>query len=194
LTGAIGSGKSTVARMLGEMGGLVVDADANAKEALELPEVRQQLIDWWGPGVLDERGQPDRGAIARIVFNDPHQRRRLEGLIHPIVRAKQTRLIERAREDPSVAFVVLDVPLLVEVGSHELCDHLLYVDADRETRLRRVAQNRGWTEKELNQREKNQAPLDKKLKFAHHIIDNNSSEVDCRAQVRSFLASIQSSS
>ena len=78
LTGAIGSGKSTVARMLGEMGGLVVDADANAKEALELPEVRQQLIDWWGPGVLDERGREAIGSTVRLESGPSVQYRQVQ--------------------------------------------------------------------------------------------------------------------
>src|SRR5687768_13103209 len=83
LAGGIGSGKSAVAKMLGEMGCLVSDSDAAARDAMRDPKIKATIVQWWGGRVLDERGEIDRSALAKIVFNDPAERRRLESITHP---------------------------------------------------------------------------------------------------------------
>src|SRR6185295_19074935 len=83
IAGGIGSGKSQVAKLLGELGAVVIDADAMAHAELDDPEVRQTLTNWWGPGVVGTDGKIDRKRIGAIVFNDPAQRTRLEALVHP---------------------------------------------------------------------------------------------------------------
>lgn len=187
LAGGIGAGKSTVARIMGELGGWVIDADALAREALNRPEVRDRLVGWWGRGILDAEGRADRRRIAARVFEDPAERRRLEDLIHPIVSAERDREIERAQADAEARFIVLDVPLLFEVGLEKRCDRIVFVDADEAVRLERVAE-RGWDAEELRRREKNQRPLDSKRRAAHNVIVNNGSEAECYRQVRRLLS------
>lgn len=172
---------------MARMGGYVIDADALARQALQRPEVREQLMGWWGPGVLDEQGRIDRRRIADRVFDDPEQRRRLESLIHPMVGEERRRLVEQAHADPGIKFIVQDVPLLFEVGLDKECDFTVFVDAAPETRLRRVEKARGWDRAELERREKNQWPLDRKRKAADAIIDNDGDEAKCLGQVRSLL-------
>lgn len=187
LAGGIGSGKSTVARVMAGEGGLVIDADALAHESLRRSDVTGQIREWWGPGVLDERGEPDRAALARIIFDDPAQRRRLEGLIHPLVAQRREQMIEAARSDPSVRFIVLDVPLLMEVGLDRECDRVVFVEADEQTRLDRVKRQRGWDREELTRRQSQQMTLDRKRSLAHDIIRNDQGEGATLAQVRELL-------
>ena len=168
LTGGIASGKSYVAQLLAELGASVFDADAHAHEALEQPDVLAQLTDRWGDGVTDERGGPDRKAIAKKVFGDGPEAATeldfLEGVIHPIVR-------ERLREDLSTAraagvvAAVLDVPLLLEAGWDKECAAVLFVDTPDPTRKLRAAE-RGWTPDEFASREKSQMPIEEKRRRA----------------------------
>lgn len=189
--GGIGSGKSTVARrMAASFGGMRIDADADAKAALEEPAVRDQLVRWWGSSVLDERGRIDRAAVASIVFDDAAARRRLESVVHPRVAAKREAKLAEAASDASVRFVVLDVPLLAEVGLTERCDALVFVEAGWSARAARVRRARGWDEAELARREKNQMPLDRKRDLAHYVVSNDASEAECLAQVREVVSRI----
>ncbi|MDH3583642.1 MAG: dephospho-CoA kinase [Phycisphaerae bacterium] len=187
LAGGIGSGKSTVARLMGELGATVIDADRIAREALERPDVRDRLVEWWGPEILDEQGRADRRKIAAIVFEDVEQRQRLEALVHPIVAEERDGELERAQSDPGVRLIVLDVPLLFEVGLDRTCDRVVFVDVPAETRLARVAATRGWDRSQWQQREKNQWPLDRKRGLADDIITNDSTEAACLDQVRELL-------
>lgn len=192
LAGGIGSGKSTVARLMGTMGGYVIDADALAREALGRPEIAERLVEWWGSEILDAEGRVDRRRVADRVFHDPAERQRLEQLIHPLVGEERDRRLNAARADPRVPFIVLDVPLLFEVGLDKACDYVFFIDADAEVRLRRVQQTRGWDRAELERREKNQASLDKKRDGSDGIITNNGDEAQCLAQIRSMLDRILS--
>ena len=187
LAGGIGSGKSTVARLMGSMGGYVIDADRLAREALDRPEVREELVRWWGTAVLDAGGRVDRKCLADQVFDDPSARQRLEGLIHPLVQRERARLAKAAEADPNVRFIVQDVPLLFEVGADKECDLVVFVDASPETRRERLQQARGWNGAELERREKNQWPLDRKKSGSHAIITNDGDESQCFEQVRSTL-------
>jgi len=186
VVGGMGSGKSMVARQMELLGGSVFDADAAAARALDRPEVRDAIREAWGEPVFDESGRVDRKALAVVAFASESERRRLEQIVHPRVRAELDRHVAEARADPLTAFVVLDVPLLLEVGWAELCDRIVFVRADRATRLARLAE-RGWDEAEVDRRENSQMPLDMKLKFAHDVVDNNASEAACLAQVRRIV-------
>lgn len=187
LAGGIGSGKSAVARLLGTMGGYVIDADAIAKETLGRPEVRDKLVEWWGPDVLDSQGWVDRRRVSERVFDDPEQRQRLEALIHPLVSEERRKRVESAEGMGGVRFIVLDVPLLFEVGLDKACDELVFVEAAPEVRLRRVTEARGWDREELERREKNQWPPQRKKAACDDIIVNNGDESQCLSQVHALL-------
>src|SRR5438552_2065527 len=110
ITGGIGSGKSFVASLFGELGCLVIDSDAQVSAAYELPEVKESLRQWWGDEVFDGKGAIVRPAIARRVFADPVERRRLEGLLHPIVGRMRDEAMAAAANDPKVRAYVWDIP------------------------------------------------------------------------------------
>ncbi|MFN7021451.1 MAG: dephospho-CoA kinase [Phycisphaerales bacterium] len=191
LAGGIGAGKSEVGRILQSLGCLVIDSDLRAREALDRPEVRERLVSWWGEDVLSPEGRVDRSKIASIIFSDSAQRKRLEELIHPIVRQDRAAMIAQARASarPPVAIIV-DAPLLFEAGLDKECDAVFFVDAPAELRLARVIQSRGWTRDDLRRREQSQLPLEIKKSRSTLVIPNQGSDSDLRQAVASALASV----
>lgn len=190
LTGGIGSGKSLVARQFASLGCAVIDADELAREALDSPAVREQLRQWWGAEALGQDGRVNRRMVAQKVFNNPQELARLEGLIHPQVHAGRERLRRQYLADTDVVAIVEDCPLLLEKGIDAGCDVVVFVDAPRAVRLARVAASRGWTEAELDRREKNQWPLDKKVQRADYVIKNDAGVQECLTQTRRVLSQI----
>lgn len=172
LAGGVGSGKSTIAKVLGELGYLVIDSDQLARAALDRAEVRATLISWWGPGVVNAEGKIDRAKIASIVFQKPEERARLEALVHPLVKHGREQVVERAAAEGRRG-VVVDAPLLFEAGSDKDVDCVLFVDTPREMRLARVKQTRGWDEAELARRETAQWPLEKKRGLSQAVVRND---------------------
>jgi dephospho-CoA kinase len=188
LAGGIASGKSAVASLLAELGCAVFDADRAAREVLLLPEVRAQIVSWWGESVLGESGEIDRRAVAAIVFDDPEARRRLEGLTHPLIEARRLAAVAAVpREAPAI---VIDAPLLFEAGLDQACDAVIFVDAPRDRRLARAQSTRGWDELEFVRREESQLPLDVKRSAADHVIENDGDLDGLTDQVREILRKI----
>jgi len=190
LTGGIGAGKSAVGQALAERGFLLVDSDKDAKAALDRPEIRAQLVEWWGAQVLSPEGTVDRKAVGGIVFGDPQQRARLEALIHPLVKAGRSELVERARREGRPG-VVVDAPLLFEAGSDAECDAVLYVDAPREVRIERVSRTRGWDQAELDRRENAQLPLEEKRRRSDEVVVNDSTPEVLKHRVGEALQKLQ---
>ncbi|MHC4218892.1 MAG: dephospho-CoA kinase [Planctomycetota bacterium] len=171
LAGGVGAGKSAVAAILSRLGCLVCNSDDLAREALRDPAIRTELVGWWDRDILDEAGEIDRAAVARIVFSRPVELKRLESLVHPWIEARRKALFEQAPVDACA--LVIDAPLLFEAGLDAECDAVIFVDADLETRLARVAEGRGWDEQELGKREDSQLPLDDKRARSDYVVSNN---------------------
>lgn len=186
LAGGIGSGKSAVARMLGELGAIVSDSDAEARRALQRADVRARLVEMWGREILDEQGEVDRAMVAGIVFSLPEAREKLEQIVHPIVHRARLRQLVRARRERAPALVI-DAPLLFEAGVDEECDLVVFVDAPLEARLERVRAGRGWDEGELRRREAAQMDLREKRRRADEIIVNDSDQRALRERVDDFF-------
>lgn len=188
LAGGIGSGKSTVAQMLAELGCLVSNSDDLARAALRDPAIKSQIVQWWGEGVQDKQGEIDRAKVASIVFDDPAERKRLEALVHPWIEARRRE--QFASAPPEAPALVIDAPLLFEANLDKHVDVVIYVDADRPVRLSRVMATRGWTEAELAKREQSQLPLDEKRSRADYIVMNNGDLSELRSQIRQILSTI----
>lgn len=186
LAGGVGSGKSEVARAMADRGLLVSDSDRAAREALDRPEVRARLVAWWGEGILGDDGRVDRKRVASIVFGDEAERRRLEGLVHPIVRRGRAELLEEAR-DSGAPGVVVDAPLLFEAGLDAECDAVVFVEAPAEARRARVRDTRGWDEGEMERREKVQLPLDAKRERSDYVVVNDADLATLRSRVERIL-------
>ncbi|HEX8914053.1 MAG TPA: dephospho-CoA kinase [Humisphaera sp.] len=172
IAGGVGSGKSHVARLFGQLGCVVIDSDAQVTEAYALPEVREAIRQWWGDAVLLPDGRVDRRAIAARVFASREERARLEALIHPVVaRLRDEKMHAAVTPVTPVAFV-WDTPLLFETGLAAACDAVVFVDTPRAARVARVRATREWDEAELDRRENSQWPLDKKRALSHHVLTN----------------------
>ena len=188
LTGSIAAGKTAVARIFAELGCMVVDSDADARAALDRPEVRDSIVSWWGPGVVSADGSVDRKAVGKIVFADAGERSRLERLVHPIVRRSRESLIEQAAS-AGARVVVADVPLLFEAGVDAECDVTVYVDAPVEVRRER-ARARGWDEGELERRESAQWAVAMKKARADERIENAGTTQELRETIARLLERI----
>ena len=183
LAGGIASGKSTVARMFGELGAVVIDADAIARSVLEAPTVREKLRERWGADVFQDDGRPDPSRIADVVFSDSEELAALNRLVHPPTGEEIQARIERASGNAEVRLIVVDAPLLFETELQTCCDAVLFVAADEHARLSRAGASRNWTREEVTRRESAQMPPQAKERLAGATIDNNGSPEETRSQV-----------
>jgi dephospho-CoA kinase len=189
LTGGIGSGKSTVARLLADKGAVVIDADRLAREVVEPgTEAYRRVVERFGPGVVAPDGTLDRPALARIVFADPEARRDLERITHPAIGARMAeRMAELSGTD---AVVVLDVPLLVESGRTDVAG-VIVVDCPEEVAVERLVAQRGMDPVDARRRMAAQASREERLARADFVIDNSGSPEELRAQVERAWAWIE---
>ncbi|MFQ3679602.1 MAG: dephospho-CoA kinase [Pseudanabaenaceae cyanobacterium] len=182
MTGGLASGKSTVARYLRERHGLPVwDADRLAAEGLNqyAPTVQER----YGAAVRSPDGTLNRGAIAEIVFADPVERRWLEALLHPYVRAR----LQAATTGPD-PLVVLDVPLLWEANMTDLANEIWVVFCSPEQQRQRAAQRHGWSPAHIAQRLAAQWPLTAKAQRADLVLDNRQDMPHLYAQIDRAVA------
>jgi len=183
LTGGIGTGKSTVSAMLRDLGATVIDAD-EATRAVQAPgsEGLRRLAAEFGDGILTLGGELDRTRLADIAFNDPEARRRLNAIVHPLVREwmaeRQQEAVERG--DP---VVVMDIPLLFEARGAGAFETVLLVYAPEELQLERLVQLRGMTADAARARIAAQMPIEEKRRQATYVIENTGDLDDLRRRV-----------
>ncbi len=199
LAGGIGAGKSTVARILAEEGCVVADSDDLARQAYNDPEIRRQLVAWWGDRIRGCRGchaEPDslpppvdRRAIAAIIFEQPTERARLESLIHPWIARHRDALFAAA--PAGTRALVIDAPLLFETGLDKRCDRVIFVDSSTETRLSRVRAARGWDAGELGRREAAQWPVERKRSESTDIVRNEGDREALAGRIRQILSELR---
>ena len=197
LTGGIGSGKSTVARLLEKHGACVLDADAIVHE-LEGPGQRlaAEIGKSFGSHVLRSDGSVNRAALGALVFRDPEARKRLNQLIHPHVGGEIARRVQAARS-AGVPVLVLDIPLLLETRDPSLSARsLLGIEAvvvvwvPLETQIARLMQRDHFSQEEALQRIHAQMPLDEKRELADHVVDNSGALEDTEGQVRALWTAL----
>jgi dephospho-CoA kinase len=181
LTGGIGSGKSTVSRMLEERGAVVLDADAFARAAVVSgsPGLRS-VVARFGPDVLTPDGDLDRPKLASIVFADPQALSDLEAIVHPEVRRMFADGIEENLDGDRV--VVLVNPLLIEMGTHRDCDVVVVISTSSETQIARSVA-RGMIEADVRARMAAQLPLEERARIADVLIDNEGTFADLEREV-----------
>ena len=183
LIGGVASGKSAVANLFAAQGAVILDADRVGHEVLREPAVIENLVARWGQGILNETGEINRSAVARIVFAAGHENERefLNRVTHPRIAARlQEQLAEFRRAN--VPAVVLDAALLLEAKWDHLCDEIIFIDVPEEQRLAR-ARTRGWDAGELARREATQLPLAEKKRRASVTLLNNGSVADLAERV-----------
>ena len=187
ILGGIGSGKTAVAAQFAKLGCAVIDADQIAHELLEEAAVKEKIIGCFGDSILDCSGRIDRKKLAQIAFAGKEQSASLNNIIHPGVLARTEELIEQYNNQSQVKAIVLDMPLLVEVGWEKRCDRLIFVDCKAPLRAVR-AEKMGISENELKIRENLQISLDNKAKVSDNKVDNNSDLAALAKQVAEIFS------
>ena len=181
LTGGVASGKSTVSAILRELGAVVIDADALAREVVDAgtPGLAA-VVAAFGPEVLGPEGALDRPRLGALVFADAERRTALEAIVHPLVRARASEIEASA---PLGSVVVHDIPLLVETGQAGSFDAVLVVDVPVDVQVARAMRDRGWSEDDARARIGAQASREERLAAATHVIDNAGTPEDLRQRV-----------
>lgn len=188
LTGNLGSGKSTVGRMLKDLGAFVIDADEVIHSFYRKGHpVLEKVVRLLGEGILDEEGNGDRKKIAEIVFKDPEKLRKLEEITHGALYEELENIYSELPED-SVVFV--EAALLIEKGTYKKYDKTLLVYAPYEVCKRR-ALKKGMSEEDFERRWKRQMSPEEKLKYADFVIDNSGSLEETRRQTEEVFEAIR---
>lgn len=182
LTGGIASGKSTVSRMLRELGAHVLDADVIAREVVEPGTPGLQAVAERFPGVLDPDGRLDRANLGARVFGDPQERAALNALLHPLI-GQQFMLRTQALAEQGVERVLYDAPLLIENRLHLGMDGVVLVWVPREVQKARLMGRDGLDEVAAEARLAAQLPLDEKRQHATWVVDNSGELGTTRARV-----------
>ncbi len=181
ILGGIASGKSTVAAEFGKLGCAVIDADKIAHELLDNSIIRQKIFAVFGNSILGADGGIDRGKLGELAFSQAEKLSELTKILHPPVLAEIERQVQYLQEDTTIKAIVIDMPLLLEVGWDKHCDKLIFVDCDEKIRFQRASKMPFLSADKLIIRENFQISLDKKVSIAENTIDNNS---DLSALVR----------
>lgn len=201
LTGGIASGKSTVSGMLRELGAVIIDADEVSREVVA-PGTRgwRQIVDTFGPGVLRPDGSINRRKLGGMVFGDKDALDKLDSIVHPLVMARVedtlAKLSRGVTEGESgtgegTKVVVLDAPLLFEVGADRLVDEVWVVSVDPETQMERLIRRDGYSKAEALSRMTSQMPLPEKERLSDVVIDNRGDPESTRRQVLAYWEEIQ---
>ena len=186
LTGGIGSGKSTVSRLLSSYGAVVVDSDLIAREVVAAgTEGLAAVVAEFGTAVLTPDGQLDRPAVGAIVFHDAERLAALNAIVHPLVAARQAQL-EAEAVASGAPVVVFDVPLLVENHLESWYDAVVVVDCPVDVAVARLVEQRGMTEHDARARIANQATREHRRAVATHVLDNSGTAAELEAQVRAL--------
>jgi dephospho-CoA kinase len=188
LTGGIASGKSTVSTMFKKMDITVIDADIEARLAVQKGEPAYlKIIAEFGQEILLPNEEIDREKLGSIIFYQVEKRRLLNEIVHPEVRKRMNSKIEQAKQNKE-EIVVLDIPLLFESKLTYMVDKTLLVYADRDIQLKRLMDRNSLSLEDAEARIHSQMPLQEKVSLADAVINNNGSLQDTQTQLNSILA------
>jgi dephospho-CoA kinase len=192
LTGSMGSGKTTAASILAELGARIIDADVICRE-LVLPNhpAWEEITHTFGKAILKEDLTIDRTQLANIVFNDKNKKTLLENILHPKVIEEEMRLCGQIFKADPQSIVVIDAALLIESGNYKKVDKVIVVTCDQESLIRRAMKRSSLTRKEAKLRIQNQMPQEEKVKQADYILQNDGTLEDFKAKVKNLYIELK---
>lgn len=184
LTGGIATGKSTVGDFFRELGAHIIDADLCAKKAVVAKNPAwHKIVAAFGVSILQADGEIDRAALGQIVFNDPVAQKKLEAIVHPVVRQMMLKELAQIQQAPS-PLTILDIPLLFESGWDVMVETVIVVYTPETVQLQRLMARDGLTDTQAKSRINAQMPIATKRVLANVVIDNSRSKNDTEGQVR----------
>ena len=170
VTGSFGSGKTTVARILGSYGAKLIDADNIAHRVINPgTKAYKKIVDLFGRGIIQKDSKVDRKKLARAVFNNKNLLKRLNSIVHPQV----IRIINKRIKKTAVGIVILDAPLLLEAGLKGIVDKLIVVKTNRKEQIKRIRAKTRLSRQDILKRIRCQIPLRAKARLADFVIDNS---------------------
>lgn len=188
LTGGIGSGKSSIAKMFKDEGAYVIDFDYLARVVVEPDKPAwKKIIDYFGPEILSPDRTLNRSVLAEIVFSDIKSRKALEGFTHPRIFEKRDTLIKDIKKKDPKAIVIVDIPLLFELSLKKKYDKVILVYVSRDVQIKRAIKRGVLTKEGVEKRLKTQIPIEEKKLLSDYIINNEGSMKDTRDQVRKVV-------
>jgi dephospho-CoA kinase len=192
LTGGLATGKSSVARLFQDCGGIVIDADVLAREAVEpgRPAWRD-IVRVFGKKVLHPDGTLDRRTVGRIVFGTRAKLKQLNAIVHPRVAREQNRLTREIVSKEPDAVIIYDAPVLIEAGAHKRMNKIIVVAADQATQIKRLCNRSHFSRAEALRRIRSQLPLAQKVKLADYVIDGTLSFEQTKNEVQRIYAELQ---
>jgi dephospho-CoA kinase len=191
LTGGMASGKSTIARLFGELGCVTIDADQIVAHLYQPGEAgHEALVRTYGSGILLDDGTVDRRKLAGLAFSSDESANALNALIHPLVAAEEAELMAAEEERPGNRIVMVEATLLIEAGGEERYDRIIIVDVDPETQLARAV-GRGMTREEAARRIAHQMPREERLHHADYVIDNSGDLQAAKAETARVYEALQ---
>jgi dephospho-CoA kinase len=187
LTGGIASGKSTVSNMLKEMAVTVIDADVEARRAVEKGEpAYHEILAGFGDDIVLPGGDIDRMKLGSIIFHNAEKRQLLNSIVHPEVRRRMNSQVEAAKERGE-RVIVLDIPLLFESNLTHMVEKTILVYVDRDIQLKRLMERNSLSLDEAEARIKSQMPLSDKVPLADAVINNNGTITESKKQLIEIL-------
>lgn len=187
LTGNLGTGKSTVAKMFAQCGAVVIDADSIVHDLLKNNQkIVNDIVGAFGDKVLTDKAI-DRRKLAEIVFRNVKKLKQLTSVVHPAAFKEVQIQIKALKKNPKNRMVVIDAPLLIEAGWHKWVDYLIVVKSSRQLQDKRLTQSRQISKAEIARRLKTQIPIQQKINMADIVIDNRSSLNKTQEQTRMIV-------
>jgi dephospho-CoA kinase len=184
LTGGIGSGKSTVAQLLAELGARAIDLDKTGHAVLQKgSDVYHKAVSEFGQGVLAENGEIDRAKLGKIVFGSPGALKRLNSITHPAIDALVEKEIENSR-NKGIKVLVFEAAAMMENDKTRLVDELWITMAPEPAALKRIKERSGYTEEEAKKRIKSQMTDKERIKMADVVIYNNGTMEELKEKVK----------
>lgn len=179
ITGGIGSGKSTVSRILFTLGAKIIDADVIARKVVSKGEqALKEIIEYFGEELLDEKGELNRKKLADIVFSDAEKLAVLNNITHKYIAEEIIGQIKKEKEEGKYDVIVVDVPLPVEHGFIDTVDEIWVINANKETRIRRIMDRNGISYEEAQSRINSQASVYEYAAIGDEVIENNTDIID----------------
>ena len=192
LTGGVAAGKSLVAGELARLGAVVIDADAVSREiTVKGSPAYTDILRVFGPGVIAADGAIDRKVLGRIVFSDPEKLKLLNSLTHPRILASIRATVEALKKRPVHPIIIINAPLLIEVGHHEEMDRLVVVSAPVELQVERLCARDGLDRAGALRIINSQMPVEEKVALADYVIENGGTEAELIQKTRELYDTLK---